>query len=202
MLLAICVHLPLLSLFLSKQVVNEAEWRERPAMLWISPPPVVPGTQSGFPAATVLKKVVPPTKRPSAKPQPAPAPETFFPAPASVAELLSGESKALAAKPSPMSADEIMRNAKVNIAGISRELSKEFPGRDKAPLSTPRSRLELIFAEAHSAARPDWYQAAKVEEISSSTSGGARIYRVVSALGTFCVTYPKDGGKPSYSTCP
>ncbi|MDL2356860.1 MAG: hypothetical protein QFF03_16535 [Pseudomonadota bacterium] len=105
------------------------------------------------------------------------------------------------ATPLPISADEIMRLAKREIAGMSRELNKDLTGRDKVFSSELQDRLDRRFAEAHAAARPEWYQAAKVEEVTTASNGGARVYRITTALGAFCVTYPKNGSRPTYGTC-
>lgn len=59
----------------------------------------------------------------------------------------------------------------------------------------------LRFAEVHAAARTEWYQAAKIEQITTAASGGAGIYRITTELGAFCMRYPANGGRPSYSTC-
>lgn len=103
--------------------------------------------------------------------------------------------------PLPISADEIMRRAKREIAGMSRELNKDLAGRDKVFSSGLQDRLDRRFAEAHAAARPEWYQAAKAEEVTTASNGGARVYRITTALGAFCVTYPKNGSRPTYGTC-
>lgn len=103
--------------------------------------------------------------------------------------------------PLPISADEIMRLAKREIAGMARELNKDLAGRDKVFSSELQDRLDRRFAEAHAAARPEWYQAAKVEEVTRASNGGARVYRITTALGAFCVTYPKNGSRPTYGTC-
>lgn len=106
------------------------------------------------------------------------------------------------ASPSPIGAAETMRAAKRDIGKISRELSKELPARDKAFSSESQNRLDRRFAEAHAAVRPEWYRAAKIEEITTATSGGARLYRITTAVGAFCVTYRSSGGRPVYGTCP
>jgi hypothetical protein len=103
--------------------------------------------------------------------------------------------------PLTISADEIMRLAKHEIASMSRELNKDLAGRDKVFSSALQDRLDRRFAEAHAAARPEWYQAAKVEEVTTASNGGARVYRITTALGAFCVTYPKNGSRPTYGTC-
>lgn len=103
--------------------------------------------------------------------------------------------------PPPISAGEIMRLAKRQIAGMSHELNKDMAGRDKVFSSALQDRLDRSFAQAHAAARPEWYQAAKVEEVTTATNVGARVYRITTALGAFCVTYPKNGSRPTYGTC-
>jgi hypothetical protein len=108
----------------------------------------------------------------------------------------------IAPTPAPTSAAEIMRGAKRDIASISRELSKELPGRGKTFSSDLQNRLDRRFEEAHAAARPEWFQAAKIEEITTARSGGARVYRITTVVGVFCVTYSSSAGRPTYGNCP
>jgi hypothetical protein len=222
MLLAIGVHLPLVFLFTAEQAVGKVQWRGRsqPALVWLSTMPFIARSQSRLLPARVPDKALASARRANTQPRPAlaparaarapgatlatmPAAEPFLPAPAPEAARLLSDLAAFPAEPMPVSADEIRRKAKDSIAKISRELSSEFPerGRSAAPLSTQQSRLEKGFADAHAAARPNWYQAAKIEEISDGAGSGARVYRVVTAFGTFCITYPKSGKEPIYSNC-
>lgn len=94
-----------------------------------------------------------------------------------------------------------MRRARGDIAAIARDLNKDRAGHESAFSSAMQEKLDRRFAEAHAAARPDWYQAAKIEEITTAGSGGARIYRITTAIGAFCMTYPSNGGRPTYSNC-
>ena len=95
----------------------------------------------------------------------------------------------------------MMRRARGDIAAIARDLNKERAGRERAFSSAMQEKLDRRFAEAHAAARTEWYQAAKIEEITTAGSGGARIYRITTAIGAFCMTYPSNGGRPTYSNC-
>jgi hypothetical protein len=61
-------------------------------------------------------------------------------------------------------------------------------------------------------APPKWYQQAKIKELTVPGSYGARRYRIITAFGTYCVTYPANntaafdsmanGIKPQISSCP
>lgn len=108
--------------------------------------------------------------------------------------------------PAPPAAAGLMRLARQDIAAIVREISKELdkdiPVRGQALSSDLQKRLDRRFDEAHASARPNWYQGARFEELTAAGSDGARIYRVTTAVGSYCITYSKNGGRPTYATCP
>jgi hypothetical protein len=105
------------------------------------------------------------------------------------------------AGPAWAQADAIMQRARHEIAEMSRE-----PDRNPAPhgnllSSALQARLDRRFAVAHAAARPRWYQPARIDEITTAGDGTARTYRITTAVGSYCMTYPKDGGRPTYGLC-
>lgn len=108
--------------------------------------------------------------------------------------------------PAPSRAAELMRLARPDVAGIvrdiSKELGKDLPARDKTLSSDLQKRLDQRFDEAHASVRPNWYQGARFEEITAAGSDGARLYRVTTAIGSYCIRYSKNGGRPTYATCP
>jgi hypothetical protein len=77
------------------------------------------------------------------------------------------------------------------------------------------------FDAAKDAVPPKWYEAARITELGVQAGTGARMYKVVSALGTYCIRVasnhtladmlPKPGAKgdqmstgirPTFATCP
>ena len=107
--------------------------------------------------------------------------------------------------PPPASAEDIMQRARQQIAGMSQDLHQESdrnaPARGKTLASTLQQRLDRRFAEAHAAVRPKWYQAARIEELPPVGDGGVRVYRIVTGVVTYCMTYRQDGKGPTYSLC-
>ena len=67
--------------------------------------------------------------------------------------------------------------------------------------SALQARLDRSFARAHAAGRPKWYEPARIEEITGAGDGSARIYRITTAVGTYCVAGPKEGRGPTYGLC-
>jgi hypothetical protein len=64
------------------------------------------------------------------------------------------------------------------------------------------ARLAKGFAAAHAAAKPKWFEAARIELI-SAPNDPKRIYRVITAIGEYCLYYPDKGRlTPSYRTLP
>jgi hypothetical protein len=138
--------------------------------------------------------------RPDAPQRPA---EAAPPAPEALAATPPAPAEAAPAQPARPSVDEIMRMAKRDIGKIDKDLRKEFPQRgERAPLDTPQARLEKGIAAAHAAVRPKFYEAARMEEISSPGGSGARIYKVTTAVLTYCIKILPTGDKVYLLNCP
>jgi hypothetical protein len=214
LLLSTCAHLVLLFALHSPPLggLIQDGWGKRPAIHFLLLPPPAPRAPLPAPPVNTARQGHRLASRAAGKPGPAlsmaassptqgaSATAAAVPEPEKAPEI--DELAQIPATPSPISAAEIMRAAKRDIGKISRELSKELPARDKAFSSESQNRLDRRFAEAHAAVRPEWFRAAKIEEITTATSGGARVYRITTAVGTFCVTYRSSGGRPVYGTCP
>lgn len=120
------------------------------------------------------------------------------------------------------SMDEIMRVARRDLGKIDKELREEDkknhpdePGRTGA-FSTARdaARQRLIkgIEAAHAAAPNKWYQAARIEEVTPPGDDARKIYKVTTALGTYCVRYQDKNrmwdhgqaylGEPLIGACP
>ena len=118
------------------------------------------------------------------------------------------------AQTSSLSADSIVSVAKRDIGKIDREVRTEFK---QPPLSasvdTAMERLAKGIEQAHAAAPNKWYQAAKVEDITPPGDDARKIYRVTTALGTYCARYRDKNragfdygqanlGEPLVGVCP
>jgi hypothetical protein len=92
----------------------------------------------------------------------------------------------------------ILSIAKRDLARIDKDLRGEFK---QPPLSasveTALQRLARGINEAHEAAPNKWYQAARIEDITPPGDDARKIYRITSALGSYCVRYP-DKNKPGF----
>ena len=102
------------------------------------------------------------------------------------------------------------------VGAIDRELRAGERKLITAPLDTPQARLERGFAEASAAVKPKWFESAKIE-LFSAPNDPRRIYRIVTALGEYCLFYPDKAsmsansaagsghasfGQPRMSSCP
>jgi hypothetical protein len=161
----------------------------------------------------------PPPSRPaavppkSAPPQLAARPPAIKEVPIIEASLAPVEQAAVPAQPAPSAAD-VLQRARKDLAGIDKQLGKEFPGaRIKTPLDSPLARLEKGIEEAAELAPPAWYEQAKIKEIKDAGGYSRRRYRVITSKGTYCVTYESNhapdgidtmqrGIKPKVTSCP
>lgn len=164
-----------------------------------------------------------PRAEPATPPKPRPVPAVAAPAPprtVSVARrreapAIAPEAPAAEAKPfdAPPSTT-VLERAKLAIGAIDRELQKEGnSGKIRAKPVTAQMRLERTIQQAHDMAPNKWYEAPKVTGIVDPGGYGRRRYRVVGALGTYCVTYESNhapdgidsiqrGIKPKLTSCP
>ncbi|MES2320494.1 MAG: hypothetical protein V4631_23700 [Pseudomonadota bacterium] len=163
-----------------------------------------------------VKKPVPVLARASA--QPKPAARVHVPAapppPRSVAPEPEAITQPVAETPRTRSVDEMMQQARKDIGKIDKDLRKEFPGAAiKAPPDSPQIRLEKGIEHAAEMAPPKWYEAPKITELVDPGGYGRKRYRVITANGTYCVTYESNhapdgidsmqrGIKPKITTCP
>jgi hypothetical protein len=187
---------------LARQDMVRADDADPTGMQWVTiapPRPVKPTTA-----------VTPARARPVQARQAATATQT----PAASPIAPEAISTPIAAAPATPSAAEMMQQARKDLGKIDKQLRKEFPGpRIKAPVDTPQARLERGIEHAAEMAPPKWYEGPKVKEIIDPGGYGRRRYRVITANGTYCVTYEsnhapdgidsmKNGIKPKLTTCP
>ena len=95
--------------------------------------------------------------------------------------------------PAARSADEIMQQARRDLGKIDKELRKAYPGAPiTAPPDSPQIRLVKGIELAHDMAPPGLFEAPKVTEIIDPGPYGRKRYRVITALGTYCLTYESN----------
>jgi hypothetical protein len=178
----LALHLALLWMWqLSRRHADEADvpvdriqWvNVQPKKAVKVPPPVAAAPPEARPAAARAAVAQPPPVR-IAAPSPAPA-------------------EPVAEAPPAKGHDEILADARRDIGKISKELGKEFPGpKIRKPRDTPWTRLEKGIELANELAPPKWYEAPKIKELVDSGSYGRKRYRVITALGTYCITYESN----------
>jgi hypothetical protein len=160
---------------------------------------------------------------PLRKPEPAPiAPDRTKrsadkAAPAAVPALAPQAAPAIAVESAPtpsapVSAEEMIRIAKQDLGKIDRELRKGNKESFSGSGDSAQRRLEKAFEAAHAAAPNKWYQAAKVEDITPPGDDARKIYKITTALGSYCVRYADKNrtwdhgqanlGEPLSGACP
>ncbi|MBA5605292.1 hypothetical protein H3H36_07965 [Duganella sp. FT3S] len=103
--------------------------------------------------------------------------------------------------PARPSAADIMRRAQRDIAAIDKQLRKEYPTQDVVPPpDSVQARLTRGINAAHDAVGPKWYEGARMVELSQPDSK-TRVYKITTALGTYCFSQYEDGRK-AYTNCP
>lgn len=138
--------------------------------------------------------------------------------PASLATQVVTAPQAITAPPAEApqtaSAYEMMQQARKDLGKIDKDLRNEFPGAPiKAPADSPQIRFERGIEHAAEMAPPKWFEAPKIRELIDPGGYGRRRYRVITAKGTYCVTYEsnhapdgldsvKNGIKPKLTSCP
>ena len=97
----------------------------------------------------------------------------------------------------------MLAQARRDAGKIDRELRKTFPIAEALPPpDSKQARLQRGFDAAHEAVPPKWYQGARMVEL--STPGGenkTRVYKIITALLTYCINISPDGRK-TYTSCP
>jgi len=146
----------------------------------------------------------------------APAARASQPVPDPAAEPIAlPATPATDAPPAPaMSSADLLRAARAEAGAADRALRAENPRRGiRAPVETAQMKLERGIAQAAEMAPNRWYQAPKTQEILDPGGYGRRRHKVITATGTYCVTYEsnhgpdgrdtmRDGIPPKFTNCP
>ena len=148
------------------------------------------------------KPVKPAPSTPSRAPPAARAARTAVAAPP-LPGPAQAEAITVPAAPATPSVAEILQRARKDLGKIDKDLQKEFPGaKIKAPPDSPQLRLERGIEHAAEMAPPRWYETPKVAELIDPGGTGHKRYRVITALGTYCVTYNSQGTLEKMTNCP
>lgn len=184
--LTLLVHLALIVAWQAARTLPAADdGLDSPRMQWIDILPL-PKRTPPPPKAEPERALPAPSARAAPQSPAAPAAEPAAPA---VAPAQAPEAFAAAPAPSPVSAFEMLQQAKRSAGKIDQDLRKAHPDQPiTAPVSNGASRLARGIEDAAAAAPNKWYQAPKVTEILDPGPYGRRRYRVVGALMTYCIT--------------
>lgn len=216
LLLTTALHIGLLGVLLSRRSLPELPQPQAGAIQWLrmAPPKIakqappllppkpaklaqaalrtIPATPHGTPAGTVPETAA--SAGPGQEVQAVPAERAPDPG-----EFFQGD---LSAAPE-LSADEMLRIAKRDVAKIDQELRKKSLHRIKPPDDSVRARLDRSFQDAKDA-KANWYDAPTITEISvpGGPGGGSRVYEVKMGGLRYCIYVPAPGGPTRYMTCP
>lgn len=94
-----------------------------------------------------------------------------------------------AAAATHLTVDQMIGMAKKDLSKADQEQRKEHPQALGTALETKEQRLAKGFELAHQMAPNKWYQAAKVEDITPPGDDARKVYKITTALGTYCVRY-------------
>jgi type IV secretory pathway VirB10-like protein len=156
----------------------------RIAMLWLNVAPPV--------RKPVASPVTPELPRKSSH-QTAPAIAAPPPAPAVAVQEAAPVDPAA---PAPVTVQQMMSIARRDLGKIDQQLRKENSQALSASGQTKEQRLSRGFEQAHELAPNKWYQAARIEDITPPGDDARKIYRITTALGTYCVRYPDKSRMP------
>jgi hypothetical protein len=157
-----------------------------PAMLWLKLGPPVLAARAAPPMVVAQRRVQRLRKAPA-------EPARAVPPPAVKEMPLVAEAAPVASRTAT-----ILSIAKRDLGKIDRDLRDEFKQpRLSASVETALQRLARGIEQAHDAAPNKWYQAARIEDITPPGDDARKIYRITTALGSYCVRYP-DKNKPGF----
>lgn len=202
------LHIAIIYAFMQRQHTADTPRAQREEIQWLLPlarPEIKPPRQpqdkpqskpAPLPIATpAAQAITPPKATDTLAPQPEPQPP---------ATALPDDPFAQApASPRPQSASDILNQAKLDVGKIDKELRASY--RQRAPEPPPDSkqaRLERGINAAHDAVPPKWYQGARMVELSTPDGENkTRTYKIITAVGAYCININPEGRK-SYTLCP
>jgi len=140
---------------------------------------------------TAPAKAVPERRRAAAAP--GPIASSAPPAPIRDAIAASGPAEvvtapAAAAQPPAGAARQMIEQAMRDAGAMDRAVRKDSKPTIVAPPDSPQIRMANKFREAAALAPNKWYEAPKIVELVNDGGDGARRFRVLTALGIYCIT--------------
>ncbi|MQA20242.1 hypothetical protein [Rugamonas rivuli] len=202
------LHIAIIYAFMQRQHMADTPRAHREEIQWLLP---------------IARPAIEPPRQPQSKPQNKPAPQPIAtqprqaitppkasdtpaaqPDPQPPAAALPDDPFAQApASQRPQSASDILNQAKLDVGKIDKELRASY--RQRAPEPPPDSkqaRLERGISAAHDAVPPKWYEGARIVELTRPDGEDkTRVYKIITALGPYCIHVHPDGRK-SYTFCP
>ncbi len=150
---------------------------------WVRVQPRLPEAAAVVAAPDRPRVHTPPGPIASSAP-PAPAPEAV--AAAAPAEVVTAP--ATAAEPDAGTARQMIEQAMRDAGAIDRAVRKDSKPTIVAPRDSPQIRMANKFRQAAALAPNKWYEAPKIVELVNDGGDGARRFRVLTALGIYCIT--------------
>jgi hypothetical protein len=123
------------------------------------------------------------------------------------------------APPPRLTADQMISMVKKDLSQADEEQRKADQDKPKeraqtfgAAVETKQQRLAKGMAKAFDNAPNKWYQAAKIEDVTPPGADARKVYKITTALGTYCVRYADKNrawdhgqanlGEPLIGACP
>jgi hypothetical protein len=202
LLLAAALHVAIIWIFgQHKQLPNAAPGETRPTIQWLLPMQQPAQVQPPEPRRSTPRPQPKQQQQQRAAPASSPASAPLPAEPQAITTPADTPDPFALPSPKAPSAGDIMAQARKDLAKIDQDLRKAYPERATAALSDSRqARLDRAFDAAHDAVPPKWYEPAKMAEI-SPPNARTRMYRITTALLTYCILISEDGRK-NYVNCP
>lgn len=202
------LHIAIIYAFMQRQHTADRPRTQREEIQWLLPlarPAIKPPRQpqdkpqskpAPQPIATpAAQAITPPKATDTLAPQPEPQPPA--------AALPDDPFAQAPASPRPQSASDILNQAKLDVGKIDKELRASYRQRPpEPPPDSKQARLERGINAAHDAVPPKWYQGARMVELSTPDGENkTRTYKIITAVGAYCININPEGRK-SYTLCP
>lgn len=131
-------------------------------------------------------------ERPRAPAAPGPIASSARPEPAREAVAAAAPAEPVtsqaAADPAAGNARQMIEQAMRDAGAMDRAVRKDSKPTIVAPPDSPQIRMANKFREAAALAPNKWYEAPKIVELVNDGGDGARRFRVLTALGIYCIT--------------
>jgi hypothetical protein len=149
--------------------------------------------ETRLPEAAVAEAAAAAHERPRVQAAPGPTASSAPPAPARDAIAVADPAEVVtatapAAEPAAGGARQMIEQAMRDAGAMDRAVRKDSKPTIVAPPDSPQIRMANKFREAAALAPNKWYEAPKIVELVNDGGDGARRFRVLTALGIYCIT--------------